>query len=138
MGASNHPDLALPKPPPRVIGRKAKQRAVKRMDRIEKEKVRARDKESCRVCFRSSREVHERLFKSLGGIACLANSMVACRVCHEYLQGHAIEPIGPDCNSPLTFEMAQAVAHAIFRGRAVPPHVVVIASKESQPGVLDR
>lgn len=129
MSASNFPELALPKPQARVIGRKAKQRSVKRMDRVEKEAVRARDKESCRVCFRFSREVHERLFKSLGGIACLANSMVVCRTCHEYLQGHAIDVFGPDCNSPLTFEMEEAVAHDVFRGKAVPPHVTVTHRK---------
>lgn len=115
-----------PKPQPRVIARKAKQRQVMRMDRIEKEKVRARDQEACRVCQRKTREVHERLFKSLGGIACLANSLCACRLCHEYLQGHAIKVYGPDCNSDLIFELSPAVAQHVFRGRAVPAWVRVV------------
>lgn len=125
MSASNWPGLALRKPEPRIVGRKAKRRSVKRMDKLEKEAVRVRDKESCRVCGRHSREVHERLFKSLGGIACLANSMCVCRTCHEYLQGHAIDVFGPDCNAPLTFEMTKAVAHDVFRGRALPKHVTI-------------
>lgn len=116
---------AQPKPEPRVIARKARRRKVTRMDRIEKEKVRLRDRESCRVCRRATREVHERLFKSLGGVACLANSMCACRGCHEYLQGHAIKVFGPHCNARLTFEMSKAVAHDVFRGRAVPAHVEI-------------
>lgn len=120
------PLVPQPRPEPRVIARKAKRRKVTRMDRIEKEKVRVRDKESCRVCQRASREVHERLFKSLGGVACLANSVCMCRKCHEYAQGHAIKVFGQTCNEPLRFQMSKAVAHDVFRGRAVPPHVEVV------------
>lgn len=126
MSASSYPGLALPKPTPRVVTRRAKRLGKERMDRTEKEKVRTRDHECCRVCGRSTRDVHERLFKSLGGVASLENSMCACRVCHPYLQGHAIHPFGKDCNAKLTFEMSQAVAHHVFRSRAVPKHVTVV------------
>lgn len=120
------PLVPQPKPEPRIVKKLAKRRAVKRLDAIEKEKVRQRDKEACRVCFRKTRDVHERLFKSLGGIASLDNSIAACRKCHPYLQEHGIKPIGPTCNGPLTFQMCAAVAHDIFRGRAVPSHVEVV------------
>jgi RNA polymerase subunit RPABC4/transcription elongation factor Spt4 len=100
------------------------------MDRIEKEAVRARDKESCRVCGKKTRDVHERLFKSLGGVASLVNSMCACRKCHPFLQEHGITVIGPDCNSPLLFQMVPAVAKMIFGARALPKRVEILPVKE--------
>lgn len=121
------PLVPQPRPAPRVIARLAKRRRVTRMDRIEKEAVRTRDRECCRVCGRASREVHERLFKSLGGVACAANSLVLCRKCHQYAQGHAIQVRGVRCDLVLSFAMSQAVAHDVFRGRAVPSHVEVTA-----------
>lgn len=125
MGASNYSALRFSKGTPRKVEKTLKTRAVNRMDRTEKEKVRQRDKECCRVCFRKTREVHERLFKSLGGVASLLNSMCACRVCHPFLQTHAIQVYGQTCNEPLRMQMAASVAHIVFRGRAVPPHVSV-------------
>jgi hypothetical protein len=129
MSASNSTALKFSKftekRPPRIVQKTLKRRAVATMDRTEKEKVRKRDKEACRVCFRRTRDVHERLFKSLGGVASLDNSMCACRVCHPFLQGHAIQVFGKTCNHVLKFEMNQAVAQMVFRGRAVPKHVEV-------------
>lgn len=115
---------------PRVVGKVKKRRAKARMDAKEKEAVRARDKESCRVCGKRTRDVHERLFKSLGGVASLINSMCACRKCHPFLQEHGVKVIGPHCNAVLTFQMSPAVAHLIFRGRALPKHCEIVAVKE--------
>lgn len=120
------PLVPQPEPEPRIVKKLATRKAVARMDKAEKEKVRQRDQEACRVCFRTTRDVHERLFKSLGGVASLVNSLCACRKCHPYLQQHGITVLGPDCNHPLTFQMCAAVAHDIFRGRAVPSHVEVV------------
>jgi hypothetical protein len=111
--------------------REVTKRTVQRMDKKEKDRVRERDKETCRVCGRSTRHVHERLFKSLGGIACLLNSMVACpNRCHGLLQGHAIRPLGPNCNEPLIFQMTEKTAYLIFRGRPTPGHVEIVAKVE--------
>jgi hypothetical protein len=129
MGASNHPQFAFPKGQPAIVAKVTKRNKAINLDRVEKEKVRVRDKEACRVCGRKTRDVHERVFKSLGGVASLVNSMCACRFCHPYLQHHGIEVFGPSCNSKLTFEMQQSVAHFIFRGRAVPAHVTVTVPK---------
>lgn len=122
--------VAVPKPEPRIVQKVAKRKAVARMDRAEKEAVRQRDKEACRVCFRKSREVHERLFKSLGGVASKENSCVLCRKCHQYAHAHGFQILlaykGGGCNGKLVFQMCAAVAHDIFRGRAVPSHVEVI------------
>lgn len=125
MGASNYPGLALPKGV-RHVEKVTKTRESTRMDRTEKEKVRRRDQEACRVCFRATRDVHERLFKSLGGVASLVNSICACRTCHPFLQHHGIQVYGQTCNDTLRFEMSEAVAFIVFRGRAVPSHVTVI------------
>jgi hypothetical protein len=112
-----------------AIVRKLKQRGrATYLDRVEKEKVRKRDGEACRVCGRTTRDVHERLFKSKGGVASLENSMCACRTCHPFLQHHAIAPFGKDCHHRLTFEMNEAVAQMVFRGRPVPKHVTVVRS----------
>lgn len=110
---------------PRIVAKVTKKRAVLRMDRIEKESVRFRDKETCRVCGRKTRDVHERLFKSRGGVASLDNSVCACRRCHPFLQEHGITVFGPTCNGPLTFVMNEQVAKLIFGARAVPAHVTV-------------
>lgn len=126
---------SLRKPEPRIVAKIAKRKAVARMDRAEKDAVRKRDKEACRVCFRKSREVHERIFKSLGGVASLENSLVLCRKCYQYAHAHGFtvfEKLTPHvkthqgANGVLVFQMCAAVAHDIFRGRAVPSHVEVI------------
>lgn len=118
------------KPEPRIVAKVAKRKAVARMDRNEKEAVRQRDKEACRVCFRHSREVHERLFKSLGGVASMRNSMCACRLCHTYLQGHAIKPFclsdEKGCSGLMKFQMSKEVARQVFRGAMPPKHVEVL------------
>lgn len=128
---------AQPKPEPRIVKKVAKRRAVQRMDRAEKDAVRQRDKEACRVCFRKSREVHERLMKSLGGVASAFNSCVLCRRCHQYAHAHGLR-IFPTvarlgCAGPVTFAMCAAVAHDIFRGRAVPSHVEILPVAEPDP-----
>jgi hypothetical protein len=119
---------------PKIVAKVTKRNAVKRMDRIEKESVRARDKESCRVCGKKTRDVHERIFKSLGGVASLVNSMCACRKCHPFLQEHGITVIGPDCNHALTFQMVPAVVKMIFGSRAVPKHIDVLPAPRKNGG----
>lgn len=114
-----------PKKEAAIVSKVLKTRKVVAMDRREKEKVRQRDKECCRVCFRKTRDVHERLFKSLGGVASLVNSICACRVCHPFLQHHGMHVYGQTCNDPLRFVMSAQVAKIVFRGRAVPRHVEV-------------
>jgi len=104
-----------------------KTRKVVNLDRAQKELVRKRDVEACRVCLKKTRHVHERLFKSLGGVASLANSMVACPKCHPLLQGHAIRPLGQNCNHPLIFQMTKATAYLRFRNRPAPSHVEIVA-----------
>lgn len=118
--------IPQPKGEPSIVAKVAKRRAVARMDRSEKEAVRQRDKECCRVCFRKSREVHERLFKSLGGVASAENSCVLCRKCHQYAHAHGFTILAGSCKTPMVFQMCAAVAHDIFRGRAVPKHIEVV------------
>jgi hypothetical protein len=125
VSASSHPGLAFAKGTPRIVETKAKRRSAARMDKVEKERVRVRDRESCRVCGRKTRHVHERLFKSRGGVASLDNSMCACPVCHPYLQHHGISVFGASCNGRLTFEMGPQVAKFCFLGRSTPSHVTV-------------
>lgn len=108
------------KPEPRILAKIARRRLKARMDVKEKEAVRVRDKESCRVCGKRTRDVHERLFKSLGGIASLENSICACRTCHPFLQEHGIKVIGAHCSKPLLFQMNPAVAKMIFGSKALP------------------
>ena len=122
---------------PKVVEKVTTRRQVQRMDRIEKESVRVRDKESCRVCGKKTRDVDERVFKSRGGVASLVNSMCACRKCHPFLQEHGIAVIGPDCNAALTFRMVPAVAKMIFGARALPKHVELLPEAD-QRGVSAR
>lgn len=74
-----------------------------------------------------SRDVHERVFKSRGGVASLENSLVLCRrICHQLVQQHAVKLYGATCQQPIQFEMTQAVAVLIFGSRPTPSHVTVI------------
>ena len=120
----------VPKDEARVVAKIARRRLVAKMDRIEKESVRVRDKESCRVCGKKTRDVHEKLFKSLGGVASLANSMCACRGCHDLLQQHGIKPIGEHCSKPILFQMSPVVASMVFGRRALPKHCELIEVKK--------
>jgi hypothetical protein len=106
--------------------RELKKRRKKNLDTKEKERVRQRDKELCRVCSRKTRHVHERLFKSLGGLASVDNSLCACLKCHPLLQGHAIRPLGRTCNGPLVFQMTKQTAYLIFRNRPTPSQVEIV------------
>lgn len=108
--------------------REKKRRSIRNLDRYEKELVRRRDGEKCRVCGRTTRDVHERLFKSLGGIASLSNSMCACPRCHPFLGGHAIRPLGPSCQAYLRFQMTSQTAYLIFRHRALPEQIEIVGS----------
>ena len=110
--------------------REEKRRRRRNLDTREKNLVRARDKQLCRVCGRKTRHVHERLFKSLGGIASLHNSLCACPKCHPFLQGHAIRPLGQTCAKPLIFQMTRATAYLIFRHRPVPKQVELVGKVE--------
>lgn len=124
--ARKTPERTLAKPTPRVVEKVEKERAIAGLDRHEKEKVRKRDGEACRVCGGKTRDVHERCFKSKGGVASLDNSFCACRrVCHRLLQGDGIAVWGPTCNGPLVFKMSKQAAHLVFRGRAIPAHVEI-------------
>lgn len=114
----------------RADERVEKTRKATNLDRAQKELVRQRDGECCRVCGRKTRHVHERLFKSLGGVASLLNSMVACIKCHPLLQGHAIRPVGLNCSKPLVFQMTSVTKYLVFRNRPTPAHVEVVAVVE--------
>lgn len=117
--------------PTRAEEREQKRRRTRNLDRKEKEQVRQRDGEQCRVCLRPTRHVHERLFKSLGGVASIRNSLCACPKCHPFLQGHAIRPLGPHCGTgALTFQMTAATARLIFRHRPPPNHVEIVGTVE--------
>ncbi len=118
------------KPEARVVAKINRRRLKARMDVKDKEAVRARDKESCRVCGKRTRDVHERLFKSLGGAASLYNSMCACRTCHPFLQEHGIKVLGQHCSRPLVFQMSHAVAKMIFGSRALPNHCELVEVKK--------
>ena len=117
------PFSPVPKQEPRIVKKLARNRSAARLDRSEKEAVRKRDREACRVCFRRSRDVHERLMKSRGGVASSENSMVLCKKCHQYAHAHGFKVFGTTCDKPLRFQMHASVAHDIFRGRAIPSHV---------------
>lgn len=128
--AQPRPDVSdstpsLSKPKPKVVEKIEREIKVAGLDRKAKEEVRQRDGESCRICGRKTREVHERILKSRGGVASLQNSACACRKCHRLIHGKAIKVIGTDCRKPLEFLMEQATAYLIFRGRPVPKHVTV-------------
>jgi hypothetical protein len=117
--------VACPKPQPKVVDTILKRRKAVSLDRAAKELVRQRDKEACRVCFRRSREVHERIYKSRGGAASLENSLVLCKTCHALVHGRALKPLGPTCNGHLYFAMSQATSWLVFGSKPLPRHITL-------------
>ena len=121
------PVFSVPKNEPSIVGRIVRKRRVRCLDRAAKESVRRRDRGACRICMGTSRDVHERVFKSRGGMASLDNSLVLCRrICHALVQQHAVKLYGDTCQRHIQFEMTQAVAVLIFGGRPTPKHVTVL------------
>ncbi len=119
-----------PKGEVRKVEKEEKRATKASMDRAGKVAVRARDKGICRVCGRKATEVHEVLPKSLGGVACLENSVMLCAEpkgrCHQLCQQGGIKAFGNHCSGPLVFEMSKAVAYLVFRNRALPAHVRIV------------
>lgn len=121
------PVWSVPKHEPSIVGKIVKKRKVVCLDRAAKDAVRLRDKDACRICMGKSRDVHERVFKSRGGVASLDNSLVLCRrICHALCQQHAVKLYGATCQKPIQFEMTRAVAVLIFGSRPTPSHVTVL------------
>ena len=114
-----------PKPDAHVVKKILNRRTAAKLDRQAKEAVRKRDQESCRICGRKSREVHERVFRSRGGVPSLDNSLVLCRLCHELCQQHAVRVYGGSCSGTLEFAMSPQVALLVFGHKSPPNHVTV-------------
>ena len=124
--------MKYPKPTHRAIEKAGSRKLALKVDREQKDLVRERDRRRCRVCGRSTSEVHELTFKSKGGAASLQNSICACSVVnggglgHALLQSHVIRVIGYDANKDLLFEMDQRAAVAVFGHRSPPSHVRIV------------
>lgn len=89
----------------------------------------------CIVCRRRCLDGHEVRPKSLGGIVCEANTIPACRICHELMQ-HGIVlvenvtpvegALWPDCTQPLRFIVPAKVRDLIFPHGNIPASVFVV------------
>jgi hypothetical protein len=119
---------------PRALDKIKADKAKLAEERKIKNAVRKRDP-FCRVClYRPSSEVHELVFKSVGGEVSLQNSLGVCAgrnsgLCHQLLQQHGIKYAftNPEkgAAAPMRFSMNRSVADAVFGRRAVPKHVEV-------------
>jgi nitrate/TMAO reductase-like tetraheme cytochrome c subunit len=68
-----------------------------------RERVFERDNNQCRVCHKRAEEMHEIVFRSLGGLVSLNNSIAVCRECHVKLQRHILDVNGDNANGDLEF-----------------------------------
>ena len=92
---------------PRVIEKAQKVKAIEAHRKSVKAQVFARDGGKCRVCGGPAQEMHELVFRSLGGKRSLENSIAVCnyqgRNCHRLLQRLCIEWEGADANARVVF-----------------------------------
>ena len=110
---------ACPKPPPRVLEKAKRAKAIEAERIAVKRAVWQRDKATCRVCGKPAEEMHELRFRSLGGRRSLENSIAVCtwrgHNCHRLLQSHAIEVEGTNANQRLIFRWAEHITERPFR-----------------------
>jgi 5-methylcytosine-specific restriction endonuclease McrA len=95
--------LKFPKP----VSKKSEKRKKKAENREwvswVRERVFERDNHQCRVCQNRAEEMHEIVFRSLGGLVSLNNSIAVCRECHVKLQRHVLDVAGDNANEDLQF-----------------------------------
>ena len=95
--------LKFPKPVPKKKEKRAKKAKSREWVSWVRARVFERDKNKCRVCAKRAEEMHEIVFRSLGGLISLSNSIAVCRSCHVELQQHRLDVVGEDANDPLQF-----------------------------------
>lgn len=121
MSASNCPRLALPKPTPKLLEKRAKAADLKKRDEAERKKCRERSGGMCEVweedwierhaawlpgkrppvvwrrCPRPASENHHLIFgsgrKNVGPSIEAQHRAHVCRRCHQELTAHILEPL---------------------------------------------
>ncbi len=83
--------MGFPKPPPRLLSKRA-EKAAKATDwRKVRAFVLGRDKHRCRACSSShGLDVHHVIMRSLGGSDGPKNLVSLCRQCHASVHGHVL------------------------------------------------
>ena len=116
-----------PKPMPKLLDKRQEQREARRVDRVLKADIKARDGHKCRCCGRRDHlEVHERKTRGAGGVVSRQNSLTVCAACHRLAQQYRILIEGQTCDGKLTFSMSQRIADAVFPHGQIPPQVHII------------
>lgn len=111
-------------------GRRRRKRAQFKRARTTRALVFEREQQKCRVCrLRRAETMHELIPRSIGGKACLSNSVAVCgdgtRGCHGFCQRYEIVYQGFDngAEGTLYFTPVTAAASTWMR---VPMHVAVV------------
>ena len=96
---------------PKGRTRKSLKAAAKRQHAAEVRRIRAlvfeREDGLCRCCKKArATEMHEIVFRSLGGKVSLENSIAICNTCHCLLQSLVIGCVG-DAQETLTFSLSE-------------------------------
>lgn len=84
--------VALPKPRPRLLDKRAVAAAKSRQWHEVRRVVLKRDRDTCRICRHAKAiDVHHVLFRSLGGKDEARNLISVCKRCHEDIHGHVVK-----------------------------------------------
>lgn len=127
----------MPKPLPRQVDQRMRNRDLAREDHRARQQVRQFWKYRCRVCGRKTGVVHEDKRRGAGGVVSLQNSFLACDVpndgvCHGLLGTRHITPVMAngaevfDAREELVFEMTEDVAAIVFEKRPRPAHIRIV------------
>ena len=95
--------MKFPKPVPSKTQKRKKKAEKGQWVSWVRERVFERDNHRCRVCHKRAEEMHEIVFRSLGGLVSLNNSIAVCRACHVHLQRHVLDVVGDNANEEMQF-----------------------------------
>lgn len=103
MDTPSKKPFGFPKPVSRKTEKRKKRAAQGKLVSWVREQVFERDDYQCRACHKRAEEMHEIVFRSLGGVVSLSNSIALCRECHANIQQHRVDVVGRDANEGLKF-----------------------------------
>lgn len=117
----------FPKPRPRVLEKRDRQRDTEALERAVRAAVQTRDGHRCRCCGRrDSLHLHHLTYRSKGGGWSTANIVLLDAVCHALLHARQLWILGKDADKHLQFEVHEAAVVDVFGRKPLPAHVRMV------------
>lgn len=128
--------IGYPKPRPRVLTQRDRQREHEAHARELAKQVALRDGSRCRCCGREGRydgtvaaralHKHHLVYRSRGGQESRRNLISLCAVCHALIHARQLWPLDTDADRLVRFEIHEAAVVDVFGTRPLPAHVRMV------------